>query len=154
MTHSLYHSAAHPFPSMTRPSSDRSGNRGRTGNPGRTGNGQTGNGQTGNDGRLVSSPPNYAARRAVALVVMFLTLVAVAGVLVLLAGTGARPASASRAEPAISPADLVHVAKPGDSLWSIAQAHRGDVALDRYVDALIDVNGGTDVQIGQAIRLP
>ena len=52
------------------------------------------------------------------------------------------------------PAPGVHVAAPGDTLWSIAQQYRGDVGRDRYVDALIDLNGDTSIQVGQAIRLP
>ncbi len=56
-----------------------------------------------------------------------------AGVLVLLAGLGGRPASASQAEPAISQIAAVSTwPQPGDSLWSIAEAHRGDVG-DRPV---------------------
>ena len=98
--------------------------------------------------------PNYLARRALAAVLAFVTLVLALGVLLLLAGLGGRPASASQAEPAISQIAAVYVAQPGDSLWTIARAHRGDVAIDRYVDALIDLNGGTEVQIGQAIHLP
>ena len=46
------------------------------------------------------------------------------------------------------------MAAAGDSLWSIAQANHGDVSIDRYVDALIDLNGGTDIAVGQAVRLP
>ncbi len=71
----------------------------------------------------------------------------------LLAGSGGRPASASRAEPA-NTITATHVAVKGDSLWSIAETHRGDVGMDRFLDALIDLNGGTSVQIGQAVRLP
>ena len=33
-------------------------------------------------------------------------------------------------------------AEPGDSLWSIAERFHGDVDLSRYVDALVDLNGG------------
>ncbi len=46
------------------------------------------------------------------------------------------------------------VAQPGDSLWSIAERHHGDIGLRRYLDALIDLNGGTAIQVGQAVRLP
>ena len=126
MTQSLYHSSVHPFPSMLRPPA----------------------------GRLPCTQPNFVVRRALAAVLVFLTLAVAAGVLVLLAGLGGRPASASQAEPAISPTAAAYVAQPGDSLWSIARAHRGDVSLDRYVDTLIDLNGGTDIQVGQAVRLP
>jgi Tfp pilus assembly protein FimV len=129
MTHSLYHSSVHPFPSMVRP----------------------------NPTRLRASQPDYRARRAVAAALALTLLAVMVGALVLLAGLGGRPASASQAEPAISQTShtpAIYVARAGDSLWSIAEAHRGDVGLDRYVDTLIDLNGGTAVQIGQAIRLP
>jgi Tfp pilus assembly protein FimV len=46
------------------------------------------------------------------------------------------------------------VARPGDNLWSIAEAHRGDVGVRRYVDALIDLNGGPSIQAGQRVLLP
>ena len=98
--------------------------------------------------------PNYVARRALAVGLMLVTLILAVAVFVLLAGLGGRPASASQAEPAISNIASVYVASAGDSLWSIAEANHGDVGLDRYVDALIDLNGGTDVQVGQAIQLP
>ena len=97
--------------------------------------------------------PNYALRRAGALAVA-LAAVLLVGILILLAGSGGRPASASRAEPAFTSPAAVHVAAAGDSLWSIAQANHGDVSIDRYVDALIDLNGGTDIAVGQAVRLP
>ena len=126
MAHSLYHSSVHPFPSMVRPTTTR----------------------------LPSSRPNFLARRVIAVVLMFVVLAVAVGALVLLAGLGGRPASASQAEPAITQFSGVHVARAGDSLWSIAEANHGDVAIDGYVDALIDLNGGTDVQIGQAIHLP
>jgi LysM repeat protein len=69
----------------------------------------------------------------------------------LLSGDG-RPASAS--DVAATAVVRIHVAQPGDTMWSIAERYRGDVGHARFVDALIDVNGGTAVQVGQAIRLP
>ena len=98
--------------------------------------------------------PNYALRRAGAVVVALVAMVLLVGTIVLLAGPGGRPASAFQAEPALSSAARVHVARAGDSLWSIARANRGDVSIDRYVDALIDLNGGTAIAVGQAVRLP
>jgi LysM repeat protein len=97
--------------------------------------------------------PNYALRRLGALAVVVTALVLV-GIIILLAGSGGRPASAFQAEPALSSAATVHVAEAGDSLWSIAEANHGDVSIDRYVDALIDLNGGTVIAVGQAVRLP
>lgn len=105
------------------------------------------------DERSGRTLPNYALRRAGALAVVVATAV-VLGIIILLAGSGGRPASAFRAEPAFSSAATVHVAAAGDSLWSIAEANHGDVSIDRYVDALIDLNGGTAIDVGQAVRLP
>ena len=45
-------------------------------------------------------------------------------------------------------------ARPGDSLWSIAEVFHGDVSITRYVDALIARNGGTRIDAGQVVRLP
>ncbi len=100
--------------------------------------------------------PNYVVRRLAvgALVLLAVTAVVAITALGLPAGPGGRPASASRAEPAHISSAAIYVAVPGDSLWSIARAYHGEVGLDRYVDTLIDLNGGTSVQIGQAVRLP
>jgi hypothetical protein len=87
----------------------------------------------------------FAVATAVALAAMF--------VLGLLAAPGGDPASASGSAPR-SAAATVHVAAPGDTLWSIARAHRGEVDLDRYLERLIRLNGGTEIQIGQAVALP
>ena len=110
----------------------------------------------------VSSPAgvHYGVRRAVVavLVVMVVALLAVsvtavAGALV---DVGGRPAAASdiASGGAASPIVRVHVAEPGDTLWSIADRYRGDVGRGRFVDALVDLNGGAVIQIGQAVRLP
>jgi hypothetical protein len=107
--------------------------------------------------------PNYAARRVMAVAVMFVVLLVALAVLVLLAGLGGRPASASQAEPAHISADgsaaavraaMAYVAGPGDTLWSVASTHHGSAPLDAYLDALIDLNGGTTVQVGQVVHLP
>jgi hypothetical protein len=65
---------------------------------------------------------------------------------------GSGPASAAGVGPLGEPGHVV--AQPGDSLWSIAERHHGDVAFRRYLDALIELNGGTAIQAGQAVRLP
>ena len=98
--------------------------------------------------------PNYLLRRTVAVGVIvaaaFLLAVAASGQL---AGFGGEPASASGARPAPLERSY-HVAAPGESLWTIAVEHHGDVALDRYVDALVDLNDGPTIQVGQAVWLP
>ena len=69
-----------------------------------------------------------------------------------LSGPGGVPASATGT--ATAPA-IAHVrAEPGDSLWSIAERYHGDVGLRRYVEALIQLNGGTAITAGQLVRLP
>jgi hypothetical protein len=99
---------------------------------------------------------NYALRRCVAagLLVMVLALVAIAASAAVgaLLDVDGRPAAAS--DVAAAPIVRIHVAQPGDTLWSIAEQYRGDVGQGRFVDALIAVNGGTSIQAGQAIRLP
>ncbi len=85
---------------------------------------------------------------------MAAVLVAVAAVLAhdVLAGSGGVPASAAPSQPALVRTTIT--ARPGDSLWSIAERHHGDVALTQYVDVLVDLNGGPSIQAGQAVVLP
>jgi LysM repeat protein len=105
--------------------------------------------------------PNYVVRRAVAAVLVVIVLAMAAVIVGVVAGAaggaladlGGRPAAASEV-PAGSPQPAVHVAAPGDTLWAIADRYRGDVGRDRYIDALVTLNGGTSIQAGQAIRLP
>lgn len=110
-----------------------------------------------------SHVPNYALRRALALVLVVallaLTVLAFVSVVGVVVDFGGRPAAASEIEPSGTEGSSaavvrIHVAQPGDTLWSIADANRGDVSRDRFVDALIDLNGGTDIQVGQAVHLP
>lgn len=104
-------------------------------------------------------PPaaNYLLRRIVAVVVglcvLAATAVAVGEVVGAVSDLGGRPAAASEINGAES-APALHVAAPGDTLWSIADSYRGDIGHARYVDALVTLNGGTEVQAGQAVRLP
>ena len=96
------------------------------------------------------------------------TLVVVAIVLVLLVGAGhvvanrgGAPASASAIRPvppalaAISPVGAsTYIVQPGDTLWSIGQRFHGSADLADYVDSLVSANGGTKLQISQALALP
>jgi Tfp pilus assembly protein FimV len=93
----------------------------------------------------------------VALAVSALGAIAVVETVGALVDLGGRPAAASEipasgSAPVAAPS--LHVAAPGDTLWSIAEQYRGEVSRDRFVDALIDLNGGTVIQVGQPVRLP
>lgn len=107
--------------------------------------------------------PNYAARRLGAL------MIALCGVVIgawfageVASSVAGQPVSAAETAPQREPAGsgsdaatpAVHVARAGDTLWSIADLHRGDGERDRFVDALVELNGGTAIQVGQAVRLP
>ena len=108
------------------------------------------------------SPSRIYARRRL---MVMLSLAAI--VLVLLFGTGhvvanrgGAPASASMIRPANSltvgvptPAN-VYIVQPGDTLWSIGERFHGHASLAGYVDSLIEANGGTELQISQALTLP
>jgi hypothetical protein len=107
----------------------------------------------------------YARRR----LMVVLTLASI--VLVLLFGTGhvvanrgGAPASASMIRPATAsaldvgaavqlPANM-YIVQPGDTLWSIGERFHGHTSLVDYVDLLVEVNGGTELQISQALSLP
>lgn len=69
-----------------------------------------------------------------------------------LAGAGGVPASAADGRSALVRRSIT--AQPGDSLWSIARVHRGDVPLVRFVDKLVDLNGGPAIAAGQQVILP
>jgi Tfp pilus assembly protein FimV len=71
-----------------------------------------------------------------------------------LAGSGGVPASAAASQPALGAVPASVVARPGDTLWSIADELRGDVPITRYVDTLVDLNGGASIEAGQTIVLP
>lgn len=67
-----------------------------------------------------------------------------------LAGSGGVPASAAESQPARSTV----IARPGDTLWSIADERRGQISITRYVDKLVAMNGGPSIIVGQAVVLP
>ena len=105
--------------------------------------------------------PNYAIRRllvgSAALGLAIIGLAASVGVLTGFQGTpasasGVQSAAANAANAATSVS--IHVAQPGDTLWSIADTYRGDISRSRYIDVLIQMNGDTGVFSGEAIWLP
>jgi LysM repeat protein len=105
------------------------------------------------DGAHHVSEATYRRRRAVVGIVLAV-LVAAGTVLAhdVLAGSGGVPASAAASQPARTRTTVT--AQPGDTLWSIARQHRGSVPITRYVDTLVDLNGGAAIQAGQAVVLP
>ena len=97
------------------------------------------------------SEATYRRRRAIVgtALAVFVAVGAVAAHDVL-AGSGGVPASAAASQPARSTV----IARPGDSLWSIAREHHGAVSIVRYVDKLVSLNGGATIQAGQPVVLP
>ena len=93
-------------------------------------------------------------RRRVVVGTTLAVLVAVSAVAAhdVLAGSGGVPASAAVSQPAQARARVV--ARAGDTLWSIASAHHGEISITRYVDTLVDLNGGPTIQAGQEVILP
>lgn len=101
----------------------------------------------------VRSEATYRRRRAAVglLLAIVVAVVAVAVHDVLLDPVGAPAFAASDAGHAVS---VRVTARAGDTLWSIAEQHRGAVPIRRYVDALIALNGGPSIQAGQSVLLP
>ena len=108
-----------------------------------------------------SGLPVYARRRLmVMLCLVAIVLVLLVGAGHVVANRGGAPASASAIRPASvsvqggSDAANVYVVQAGDTLWSIGERFHGQAALAEYVDALVSANGGTVLQVAQAITLP
>ena len=103
----------------------------------------------------------YARRRFMTIVFLAaIVLVLFVGAGRVVANRGGAPASASMIRPATSAAVLppaaadLYVVQAGDTMWSIGQRFHGHNSLADYVDALIDANGGTTIEVAQAIALP
>jgi hypothetical protein len=104
----------------------------------------------------------YARRRMmVLLTVAMIVLVLLVSAGHVVANRGGAPASASMIRPANASAVVdapvaanVYVVQPGDTLWSIGERFHGHTVLADYVDALVAANGGTVVQVSQALTLP
>ena len=103
--------------------------------------------------RTRPSEATYRRRRAV-VGTLLAVLVAISAVLAhdVLAGSSGAPASAAESQPALT--RIAITALPGDTLWSIGQQYHGAVPISRYVDKLVEVNGGPSIQAGQAVLLP
>ena len=63
------------------------------------------------------------------------------------ATTGSAATAARRAVSA-------YVVQPGDTLWSIARHLQPEGDLRPLVDQLVDLNGGTDLAVGQRLPIP
>jgi LysM repeat protein len=104
----------------------------------------------------------YARRRLMALLVLSaIVLVLLVGTGHVVANRGGAPASASAIRPApaatsvgAAPSAHVYVVQAGDTLWSIGQRFHGRTSLADYVDTLVSLNGGTQLQVAQALTLP
>jgi LysM repeat protein len=103
----------------------------------------------------------YARRRMMAILCLAaIVLVLVFGAGHVVANRGGAPASASMIRPATAPAVVapepanVYLVKAGDTLWSIGERYHGQASLVDYVDALVSANGGTELQVSQALTLP
>lgn len=105
--------------------------------------------------RAVRARPSEATfrRRRAIVGTTLAVLVAVGAVAThdVLAGSGGDPASAAVSQPAHVTSI---VARPGDSLWSIANQFRGDISISRYVDTMVVLNGGASIEVGQTVLLP
>ncbi|MGE0728370.1 MAG: hypothetical protein AB7Q92_10040 [Acidimicrobiia bacterium] len=49
---------------------------------------------------------------------------------------------------------VVHRAAPGDTLWDLAVAYGPDADPRRSLDVLVLLNGGSELVVGQAVRVP
>jgi Tfp pilus assembly protein FimV len=104
--------------------------------------------------RARPTAPVRVRRRRLAVVLAVASIVGGAAVVAdgVVSGPGGVPASAAGTGAPVGP--RVVRAAPGDSLWSIAAEHRGAIPITRFVEALIQLNGGTRIEAGQLVRLP
>jgi LysM repeat protein len=101
-------------------------------------------------GESYSASQLYARRRLMVLLSLIaIVLVLFVGAGHVVANRGGAPASASMIRPA-----NVYVVQTGDTLWSIAERFHGHISLADYVDSLVSSNGGTKLQVSQALTLP
>lgn len=92
-------------------------------------------------------------RRFAGLAIAIAVTVVSLGAQAALTGPGSGPASA--AGTGMARTEQTVRARSGDSLWSIAVDHHGDVDVTRYLDELISLNGGrTGIEAGQVVRIP
>jgi Tfp pilus assembly protein FimV len=66
----------------------------------------------------------------------------------------AAAAAAGSAATAARRAASGYVVQPGDTLWSIARRLQPEGDVRPLVDQLVDLNGGTDLEVGQRLPIP
>ena len=92
----------------------------------------------------------FVRRRLLVSLVLIAVIVALwVGAGSVLANRGGAPASTSAVRPATT-----YLVQSGDTMWSIAARFHGQSSQVGYVDALVAVNGGAALQIGQLMTLP
>lgn len=95
----------------------------------------------------------YRRRRMAAAVVVAMFLVLVVWSVVRLAGayfTGVADAAATAA----GQGERVAIVQPGDTIWTIAAVIDSDGDVRSTVDALVELNGSSDLAVGQRLVLP
>jgi nucleoid-associated protein YgaU len=109
-------------------------------------------------GRLAHTQPTtqvYIRRRLLVLAVLVAVVVGVwLGAGSVRATRGGEPAAPSTGRSAVTAQVVTYMVHPGDTLWSIAAKYHGSADQADYVDALVQRNGGTVVQVGQVLTLP
>ena len=103
---------------------------------------------------VARQPESVYRRRRLVVGTLAAFLVVTGGLVVNEFVVGDSDGTASAAVAGPPTARVTVTAQPGDTLWSIAQEHRGSVNANDYVDRLISLNGGPSIQAGQAIVLP
>lgn len=71
-----------------------------------------------------------------------------------LTNRGGQPASTPTVRQPSAAAVSEYVVEPGDTMWRIAGKYHGATPRMEYVDALVRLNGGVSIDVGQTLRLP
>lgn len=93
----------------------------------------------------------YRRRRVVAVTFLIAFVVSVAVAVGALVPSGrAAPADGGVAHAA----QRSYLVQPGDTLWAVAELHRGQVGQADYVALMVEMNGGARIEAGELIVLP
>ena len=96
------------------------------------------------------SPGLYRRRQLVALAIAAAMVWLTVSTAMTLASWAVGPS-----QPVFAPSDgpTVHFVGPGDTVWSIARQYQPNGDVRPFVDRLINLNGGTDIVVGQQLIL-